>query len=164
MGFKIDFIKSIVSVQEKLRDTGLLVVPGIATASIYVAGDALGTRFVFENVPKAGRIQTAIYLDLDDEGIETDIVLFNREFTETADHDEFAPSDRDMSFLVGTVTFSTFLNYGNNQSSVASGLFLTYTAPRGKLWAQMVTRGTPTIAAANIPKVGMTIEALGSWR
>lgn len=164
MGWKIDFIKSIVNVQERLHNTDFIAIPGITIGAAHSDGDALGTMFVFENLPKAGRIQTGIFLDLDDEGIEMDLILFNRPFTPTADDAAFAVSDSDLLKLVGHITFSTFLNYANNQSSTASGLFLTYTAPQGRLYAQMVTRGTPNIAATNIPRIGMTIEALGLWR
>ncbi len=164
MSWLITGIKNIVGVQENLHDTGFLTVPGIATASVYTANDTLGTQFVFRNVPKSGTIQTAIFLDLDDEGIETDLILYKREIVETADHDPYAPSDLDLESIIGHITFSTFLNYNANQSSVASGMFLTYTAPQGEIWAQMVTRGTPTIAVANIPKVGMTILEHGAFK
>ncbi len=164
MGWKIDLIKNVVGVQERLHNTGFHTVPGIATASVYTANDALGTQFVFRNVPKMGHIQTAIYLDLDDEGIETDIMLYSREIVETADHDAYAPSDLDLESLIGHITFADFLDLTTSQSSTASGLFLTYSAPKGEIWAQMITRGTPNIAVASFPKVSLTIIPLGLWK
>jgi len=145
------------SANTQLHPTALVEVPGIVTASIYVAGDAVGTIFTFGGVPKQGTIQTGVYLDKDDEGIETDIIIFNKAITSVADHDPFGVSDADLDSLVGTITFSTFLDLINNQSSVASGLFLTYTAPEETLFVQMVTRGTPSIAASNLPQFRLTI-------
>lgn len=164
MSWFVTGIKNIVGVQERLHNTGFLTVPGIATVSVYTADDAFGTQFVFRDVPKAGYIQTAVYLDLDDEGIETDIVLYSREIVETADHDPYAPSDLDLESLIGHITFADFKNYNANQSSTASGMFFTYTAPLGEIWAQMVTRGIPNIAVAAIPKVSLTIVPQGLWK
>ena len=43
MGVKIDWIKGLVSVQDRIHDTGMLVVPGINdVAGIYTANDAFG--------------------------------------------------------------------------------------------------------------------------
>lgn len=145
------------STNTQLYDSGLLPVPGITAASVYTAGDAVGTMFVIEGVPRNGTIQTGVYLDKDDEGIETELIIFNKSIVRVADHDPFGVSDGDLDSLVGHISFSTFLDLINNQSSTASGLFLTYTAPAGRLWVQMVTRGTPTIAAANMPQFRLTI-------
>ncbi len=163
MGVKIDWLKSMVSVQDRIHDTGMLKVPGIDTVQ-YTSGDAFGELIEFEDVPKAGTIQTGIYLDIDDNGVEVDLILFKAPITVVANNTPFGVSDDDVLSIAATITFATFLDLINNQSSIASGLFETYTAPRGKRWGLMVIRGAPTIAANSSPLVGMTILAAAPWK
>jgi len=135
-----------------------IAVPGITTGAAHAAGDALGISFIIP-VPRSGIIQTAILYDLDDEGIETDLVLFSKPFTGTADDAAFDVSDVDLPNSIGTITWSTFKNFASNQVSTAAALGLAYVAPEKLVYCQMVTRGAPNIAAANIPLVSLIILA-----
>ena len=149
-------LDELVQVAYKVVKTGFVTVPGIGTGAAYASGDALGTRFSFE-VPLFGIIETAVLLDKDDEGIETDLVLFSDDFVDTADNSPFDVSDSDLQRFVSTITFGSFKNFASNQVSVAAALGIAYVTPSRRLWAQLVTRGTPNIAAANIPMVSLTI-------
>ena len=102
--------------------------------------------------------------DIDDNGVEVDLILFKAPITVVTNNTPFGVSDTDVRSIAATITFGTFLNLVNNQSSIASGLLETYTAPRGKLWGQMVIRGTHTMAANSPPLVGMTILAAAPWK
>ena len=148
-------IRGSVPVSEKKFYTGYIEVPGITAAAAHAAGDALGDKFTFD-VPISGTITVAVLLDKDDEGIELDLVLFTNDFTATADDSAFAISDVDLENFLTTITFATFKNYANNQTSAAAALGLDYLAPKRKLWAQVVTRGASTIAAANMPMISLT--------
>lgn len=149
-------IEGTVQIVGKTFRTPRIVIPGIPGAVLYTAGDAFGTKFSFD-VPYAGTIEVAVMLDKDDEGIETDLVLFTEDFTEIADNAAFDLSDADLEKFLSTISFATFKNFGLNQSSTAAAIGLAYIAPQRKLWAQMVTRGGPTIAAGVIPEVRLTI-------
>lgn len=150
-------VKGIVHVVGKTIQTAFIEVPGIGTGAAYATGDAFGTKFVFDGVPKSGVIHTAIFLDKDDEGIETDLVMFSADFSATADNSAFAVSDSDMENFIGTITWDTFKNFVNNQVSTAAALGVTYVAPGGRIFCQCVTRGTPNIAAGNEPKIRLLI-------
>ena len=132
--------------------TDYIEIPGITTASVYTAADAFGTKFWFD-VPKVGSISAAIMLDMDDEGIETDLWLFRGDFVATADHDAFAVTDADLLLLEWPIGITNFANVSVNQVGVNSSMDLPYHAPTGKLFCQCVTRGTPTIAVVNLPRV-----------
>lgn len=135
-------------------------IPGVGTASLYTAGDAVGTKFQIPNVfryPGAGvTLHTALFLDRDDEGVAMELVLFNADFTATADNTALSISDEDISNLVGIVSWATtdFVNYAANQVGFKVGLGLLINGgPTPHLYGQFMTRGGPTIAAANIPGV-----------
>ena len=151
-------VKQPVLVRQQNYSTGYVPVPGITAAAAHADGDALGTRFTFQ-VPRSGTISVATYVCRDDEGIEVDLVLFTAPFVETADDAAFAPTDVDMLGFLSTITFSTYKNFGSNQSSMAVNIGLDYVAPDRTLWAQFITRGASTIAANNMPHVALTIRA-----
>lgn len=149
-------VENSVGVASKVYATPYVTIPDIGTASAYTAADAFGGKFIFI-VPSEGIIETAIMLDLDDEGINTELWLFNHDFTATADNAAFAVSDGDLANLEVVISITNFVNAANNQVGIANNLSLPYTAPSGSLWGQCVTRGAPNIAAANIPKIALRI-------
>lgn len=155
MAFKVE-VQNPVRIFGKTVKTHLMSVPGIPGAVLYTTGDAFGAKFEIE-VPLSGIIHAAVFVDRDDEGIETDLVLFTEDFTATADNAEFTVSDADFASFLSTITFSTFKNFAVNQVSSAAALGLAYVAPARRLWAQCVTRGGPTIAAGSEPLISLTI-------
>ena len=157
MPFKVEVL-GMVRVGGKTVKTPLLVVPGIVTGIAYTAGDAFGDKFEIP-VPLSGIIHTAVFLDKDDEGLETDVVLFTGDFTATADNAAFTVADADFHNFLSTITFAAFKNFAVNQVSSAAALGIAYVAPQGKLWAQMVARGAPNIAAGAAPMLSLTIIA-----
>lgn len=136
--------------------TPYIDIPGIGTGSAYASGDAFGGKFKI-GLPNSGIIETAIMLDLDDEGIQTELWLFREDFTATTDNAAFAVSDHDLSLLEAVIGITQFANAANNQVGINNGLGLPYQAPHKQLWCQCVTRGAPNIAANNIPKVALRI-------
>jgi len=135
--------------------TDLVTVPGVGAGVAYTSGDAMGLRFSF-TVRREGTIQTVVFLDRDDEGVNKELVLFNREFTGTADNAAFAVSDADLTGCVGVVSIATWFNFDANQVGMAyPGLF--YVAPHERLWCQVVTRGADNIAAGSEPIVFMVV-------
>lgn len=157
MSFKVE-VQGRVWVAGKTFRTPMLTVPGIPGGILYTTGDALGAKFEID-VPISGIIHGAMFVDRDDEGIETDLVLFTGDFTATADNLEFTVSDADFAAFLSTITFSTFKNFALNQVSSAAAIGLAYIAPQRKLWAQLVTRGGPTIVLGSGPLVSLTILA-----
>ncbi len=134
--------------------TEYIQIPGIGTGSAYAAGEAVGTKFKIP-VPKNGIIDTILLLDLDDEGIETEFWMFREDFTATADNAAFDVSDEDLLNLECVIGITNFANATSNQVGINNGLGLPFIAPNELLWCQCVTRGTPNIAALNIPRVAL---------
>ncbi len=160
MGLFIDRIKSIVRVTSEIDVSPLVEIPGIATASIYIAEDAFGEDF-FIPVPREGTISNVTFYDLDGEGINKELVIATSRFTKTADHDPFAISDIDLLKVIGIGYISTFSNFNANQIGLAIPAlsYVTTTKVDGKygLWCQMVTKGTDTIAAGSTPQIGLVV-------
>lgn len=143
---------------------GPVMVPGIGTAAAYADGDALGTKFQFTNVFRApkysGVIVSALYYDLDDEGLGVDLHLFKADFTSGTDNSAFAPSDADLLNWVGTISFGTsdFFNLGSNQVGQKLALGLGINGASSTLYCQAVARGALNIADVhNIPRFSIVV-------
>ncbi len=135
--------------------TVLTTIEGIGTGAAFTAAEAFGGRLVIP-VPVEGTITTVVFHDYDDEGITKELVLFNDEFTATADNSAFAVSDADMRKCVGVISIATFFNFSGSQIGISTPA-LFYIAPKGLLYAQFVTRGADNIAAGSIPAFSMVI-------
>lgn len=149
-------LDSTIAVTGKLFSTPYTEIPGIGTGSVYASGDAFGTKFTFD-VPKTGVIETAIILDMDDEGKTVELWLFRRDFTVTTDNDAFAVTDVDLRALEVVISITNYANANVNQVGINNGLSLIYTAPEGLLYGQCVTRDTHNIAAGNIPYIALRL-------
>ena len=137
----------------RIYKSPVIKVPGIGAASAYAAADAFGTKVVINGLPNQGTISDVIFIDKDDEGIVKELVLFDHDFTGTADNSAFAPTDADLENLVGVVSISNFYNYSVNQVGRATPALFYSTDPRspGRLYGQFVTRGADNIAAGSEP-------------
>ena len=151
MGWIIDRIKNPIRLFSPVQRIDVGPIPGIGTGAPYAIGDAFGTMFAIK-VPKHGTITRVSFLDLDDEGLRKDIVLFRAEFTETADNSPFAISDADARKCIGVISVDTFYNFGNNQFGQNFPAF-DFEAPNGVLFAQIETQGADNIAAGALPEL-----------
>ena len=142
-------------VTSRVYQTDLREIPGIGTAAAYAAGEAFGTKFSIP-VPVQGTISRIAFLDLDDEGLRKDFVLFSRDFTATADNAAFNLSDGDLAYCLGVLSVDNFFNWGANQLGQVYPAF-DYIAPDGLLYCQIVTQGADNIAAGAIPKFFLTV-------
>ncbi len=133
--------------------TPYMEVPGITTGAVYAAGEAVGGKFTI-SVPRSGIITVAMMLDLDDEGKEMELWLFDGDFTATTDNTAFAVTDADLLKLaVPPISLVNFADANVNQVISNTGLALPFEAPLRELWCQCVTRDTPNIASGNIPLI-----------
>lgn len=141
-------------VTEQVTKSPLITIPGIGTGAAYAAADAFGTKFSITGIPVEGTITNIFFIDKDDEGITKDLVLFDADFTGTADTAEFTVSDDDFAKLVGVIHIATFRNFKLNQIGQATPALFYKTNDKtpGRLWAQWVTRGTDNIAAGALPQ------------
>ena len=140
----------------KTYTTPRLTPPGIVTGAAYADLDAIGTHFRFE-VPVSGVIQTAIYYDLDDEGLQVDLWLFEDAITIQTDNSAVALIDQDLVKVIGRLQFIAFGDAANGQFSPLTSLGLAYVQPNRRMWAQLQARGALNIAAGNLPMFRLTI-------
>lgn len=134
-------------------------VPGIGVAAAYASGDAFGTLFAFE-VPVRGLIRTVTFIDIDNERVPKDLVIFNQSFTPTADNSAFAPSASDLTKLVGVISILTgdYVAFNANAAGVVTAIDMAYEAVEGKLYCQLVTRGADNIASGAEPYLVLVVE------
>lgn len=137
------------------------------TAGAYSAGDALGGLLTFATANRSSglaiTILSAQILDLHKQSAATDLVLFDRTFTATADNDPFDVGDADLPNWRGAIEFVAGDYFAFNDSSAAS--WPQTTANSGfpillngtSLFGQLVTRGTPTYNTTSDITVGLTI-------
>jgi len=133
--------ETLVHVQYRVR--------GITAADALDALDAMGVKFSFQ-VPKAGIIYNATLLDPDKQSIETHLWLFRREIIGTASDAAFAPTDLEMSDVIGPpLDFTTWeITAGQALSYAASPpLPMAYYCPTGVIWGQFKTLGAYTVSA-----------------
>lgn len=142
--------------------TQMLRVPGIGAAAAYASGDAFGTQLEFP-VPRYGVIESLLFVDLDNERIPKDLVLFSRDFTATADNAAFDPSDEDMVFCLGSISIlaGDYILFNDSSLAAVTSIGLAYEAPEGTIWGQLVTRGLDNIAAGSEPFLRLVIAGGG---
>ncbi len=131
-------------------------IPGIGTGSAYQTGDCFGTQFAIK-VPKQGRLNGAIFFDLDDEGLQTDLEIFSAPIVQVADNSAYAPTDAEILALITELQFFAFDDHGTSQTSEVKNFGKDYVCPSGEFRIQAVARGAQNIAAGNLPKVQLFI-------
>ena len=125
------------------------MVPGIAAADAFDAGDAVGDVFSVE-VPTAGWITGFKLIDPDDDTLALTAHVFSERFIGAASDAAFTISAADALKWITSVTFSSTVDIGSAKVSEVTGETF-YRSPSGKLWIQCSTTGTPSIAAGVMP-------------
>ena len=135
----------------KTYSTPLLTPPGIGTGAAYADLEALGLHFFFE-VPRSGVIQSAIYYDLDDEGLQVDLWLLSDAPTTQTDNGALTFIDHDLIKVITRIQFMSFADAGNGQFAESKAIGKAYVQPSRRMWAQCQARGALNIAAGNLPQ------------
>ncbi|MDD5703879.1 MAG: hypothetical protein PHU23_17735 [Dehalococcoidales bacterium] len=136
-----------------------VMIPGITAGDAFDANDCFGT-IVKLPVPKRGIIYSATFYDIDDEGSQVDLEVFNGSITQIASDAAWAPSTTDILRFVTEIAFFAFDDHINCQTSELLNIGKAYIAPDGVFYIQAVCRGTPTIAAGASPKFKLGILSL----
>ena len=163
MGIKLDWVRQVIAVRPPpVHITNYIAIP-CHTADALDADDAMGPMFQIP-VPASGIIQSASLLDRDDEGTQIDIALFSAAFVAVAGDAAFALVDADAMLEIIELQFTSFSDNVNNQTSFLENIGKAYrVAPaskgnsKGIIYAQAITRATPTIAAGSEPMIRLEI-------
>jgi len=132
-----------------------LAIPGIG-AGAEGAADAMGTLFTIK-VPKRGILVSATYYDLDYEGSQVNLFLFNHPVTAIADNAAWTCSDDDVLSQITRLAFFILNAQTASQTSEITNIGKGYTAPEGKFWIQAQCAAICTIAVA--PRVQLQIQS-----
>lgn len=151
-------------VDQRSKVVRLQVTPVVSTTPAYTAKDAVGSQMTFANAVRAtGGSGTIMAVQIEDKGqqrIATDLVLFDRSITAATDNAIFAPTDAELAFCIGVIPILAADYYDFSTNSVASqkGVNLPFVLSGTDLFAQLVTRGTPTYTSVNDIVVTLTIQ------
>lgn len=133
-----------------------VVVP-VITAVQYSAGDAVGGKLTFTGLFKSiygGGVQVSMLVaDKAKQNSPLTLVLFNQDFTATANHAAFAPSDADLLNIIGVVPVIAADYYSFNDNSVGIGtafIPLKSVTTSGTIYGQLYTTDAPTYSVGDL--------------
>ena len=133
-------------------------IPGIVTGAGHITGETLGT-IVQVAVPKRGIIISATYYDLDYEGTQVDLEIFNHSITQVADAATWTLSDIDVLYFITEVNFFVLDLHIASATSEVKNIGKAYVAPEGRLYIQAVCRATCDIATGSSPRFQLQIQS-----
>ncbi len=161
MALAIKEVRTPVKVQTETESTDLIKIPGIAVAAAYADGDVMGVQFSIM-VPESGIIQSANLYDVDDEGLQVDLVIHRAPWTTViADNAAMDLADEDLVKVIYVIAFTsaTFVDFTNGQVALVPSIGKAYKAKEGKLYVTARARGALNIAAGKEPRI--QIDFLG---
>ncbi len=135
------------------------------TAGAYSAGDALGGKLTFAGAARAaggtGVIHSVVLTDAAKQDANIDLVLFDQDFTATADNAAFDPSDEDLANVIGIIPiYSTdYADFNDNSAACVRqvGMQFKCSGTGTALYGQMVIRDADTYAATDDVTVKLMI-------
>jgi hypothetical protein len=132
----------------------------VITASVaYHADDALGGKLTFSDVvrdvgnltKRSGLLHSIKITDGAKQKAAMDLILFNADFTATADHAAMDVIAADAVNLIHPISVSPgdYIDVASRSFAVLSNLSIPVKLGSAHMYAQLVVRGTPTFAAAS---------------
>lgn len=129
-----------------------------ADTNIYASGDLIGGKLTFTNAllrsGGTGTLKTLVLVDQAKQAAAVDLILFNADPDGTTFTDNVALdiADADMAKIVGAVSIpaANYFAFSDNNVAVVKDIGLVVKAASGSstLYGALVSRGTPTYAAA----------------
>ena len=122
------------------------------TAGAYSAGDAVGGKLTFSGCPNDGLIHGLTIIDLSEQAVELDLILFEADFTATSDNGAFDVTAGEEGRLIGSINVATtdYKDIGGLKVATVKNISLPYELTEtavtklGRIYGQLVTPGTPT--------------------
>ena len=149
------------SAQVVSQTTSIIQTPTITAASAYASGNAVGGLLTFANAARSSGKGTTItgmvITDTSMQDVATELWLFDQTFTAMTDKTAWAPSAADLLHCVGVLTSGAYANGSANSVSTRYGAALSAVPAATSLYGQLVTRGTPTYAAASALQVRLLV-------
>jgi hypothetical protein len=124
----------------------IAVTPTI-TAGAYAAKDVVGGKMTFSAAARfsgaGGYVVGVTVIDKDQERAPLNLVLFDRDFTATADNAPFDPTDADLANTIGVVAIRNYSDLADNAVGYAE-CRLPFVCNTTDVVGQLVTPATPT--------------------
>lgn len=136
------------------NNTRFAVAQPTITAGAYSANDAVGAVITLEDAALAGSaIHSVVLWDNGNVGAQMDIFFFNAEpANPISDNGAFSIHANDITKLIGSIPIATsdYVAAGSDKIATVRNIGFGF-APTldGNLYAQMVTRGTPTYGSTS---------------
>ena len=159
----IDFATPATGVYTRNLGIGPFVIPGVGAAAAYAAADQFGILFQIPAFQR-GIIRELRFHDLDNEGIDKELILFRRSVTLAADNAAFTLGDVDNLAIIGFFTISTWVVLGStSQIGHSQNVPAQYDLGDGNttIWGAFRTKGTDNIALGSEPQLSLVIERMG---
>ncbi len=129
----------------------ITLTPVISASPDYTSGDLVGTKLSFLLVVRGsgnhtGLIQSVIITDLEKQSIETDVVFFDADPSNTTFTDNAAldVNDTDLLTIAGVATVNDWAAFNDNSVGQALNLAIPFDLGVGTtLYGALVTRGAP---------------------
>jgi hypothetical protein len=137
------------------------------TAAAYTAGKALGGKLTLANAVRytggPAKLKSIVIADKAGQKSAIDVLLFNQDFTPTADAASIAISAADLLNMAGAVSLvaGDYVDVATGRSLATKDVSyeLCVSASGGtSLFAQLVCRGTPTYASTSDIQVRLVFE------
>uniref|UniRef100_A0A6H2A0G0 Uncharacterized protein n=1 Tax=viral metagenome TaxID=1070528 RepID=A0A6H2A0G0_9ZZZZ len=139
-----------------------IAIPGSDSATALESGDTMGNVFSIR-VPRSGVIVSATLWDMDYKNIQTDLEVYREPIADVAVDAAYAPTDAEGLNFITELSFFVFDAQGANfYTSEITNIGKAYSAPKGLLYIQGVTRGTPTVTAGSPYRVQLQIQSFDS--
>lgn len=127
------------------------------TAGAYSAGDAVGGKLTFTGCTDTGLIHNLTLIDLSEQAVELNLVLFNADFTATADNAAFDVTSGEEADIIGVINIATtdYEDIGGLKVATVKGLSLPFeltetdSTKRGRIYGQLVAVGAPTYVSTS---------------
>jgi hypothetical protein len=120
------------------------VTPTVTAATTnYTAGDSIGGKLTFSNVPDEGLVNTVIVADEGAEAKNMELWLFSEDLAATVtDNGAFNPDDADIPNCVGVIPIAVFNSGASNGIGQAKQCGVSYVLTPGasKLYGVLVDR------------------------
>ncbi len=131
--------------------TVVTLTPVISASPNYASGDLLGAKLSFANAVRGsgnhtGLIQAVIITDLEKQSIETDLIFFDTDPSNTTftDNDALDIDDTDLLTIIGVATVADWSALNDNSVGQALNLAIPFNLGTGTtLYGALVTRGAP---------------------
>lgn len=144
--------------------------PTLST-SLQVSGYSQGGLLTFPNIgagkQRSGLVVGATLIDLANQGVATDVLLFSHQITGGTVDSAFDPTDAELLRCVGVINFATgdFSALADNSVAHVSGLAIPFKCPRGSAAISNVSSSGGLVLVTTILAHGLSngneVEVIG---